>query len=278
MNSQQANKFLRELEISKAAALQAGQILLAHYRQPVEIWWKAPGDPVTAADQEASAFLLRTLKKEFPTDDVLSEEQPRSATNSSPRMWIIDPMDGTREFINHVDEFSVMIGLVMDGKPVAGVIHQPVTGKLYYGAAGAGAFLQESGRDLAIHASDERDPSRMTVAISRSHHTADVNLVCSRLGIERLLPSGSLGLKAGLISCGKAHLYIHAGSETSIWDTCAANIILSEAGGRMTDCDGGRLLYDPAQLRHARGVVASSGVIHERIVEAINDVRTIAGG
>jgi 3'(2'), 5'-bisphosphate nucleotidase len=145
-----------------------------------------------------------------------------------------------------------------------------------------GAFLRENGREIALHVSEEREPALMTIAISRSHHTADVDRACKRLGITRLgitrsIAFGSLGLKVGMICGGQAHLYIHPGPETSLWDTCAANAILTEAGGKMTSCDGTPLRYNPPDLRHTRGVVASTGVIHDRIVEAISDVRAITG-
>jgi 3'(2'), 5'-bisphosphate nucleotidase len=113
----------------------------------------------------------------------------------------------------------------------------------------------------------------MVVARSRSRHDAAVDDLCKRLGVTHSIVSGSVGLKAGLICEGLAHFYVHAGPETSLWDTCAPEAILTEAGGRMTDCDGVALRYDPRNVGNVRGVLASTGVIHDRIVEALADVR-----
>jgi 3'(2'), 5'-bisphosphate nucleotidase len=267
--------FTRELNIAAAAAIEAGALILGHYKRPPEVQFKGMDNPVTSADREASALLVRALSSQFPDDEVLSEELPASGGPSGPRRWIIDPLDGTQEFIRHVGEFSVMIGLVVAGRPALGIVYQPITRKLYYATTGAGAFLKEDERVVPLHVSMEKDPARMTAALSRSHHSRDVDRVCQRLRIGRSIVSGSLGLKIGLICEGRAHLYIHSGSGVWQWDTCAPEAILTEAGGRMTNCEGTPLLYG-TEFEHSRGVLASAGVVHERLLETISDVRSIA--
>ncbi|MBZ5600745.1 MAG: 3'(2'),5'-bisphosphate nucleotidase CysQ [Acidobacteriia bacterium] len=250
-------------------ALAAGQILAGQYAGENAVEWKANAEPVTLADRLANDFLVCELAKRFPDDGILSEEAPdRHEPCRNRRVWIIDPMDGTAEFIAHRDEFAVMIGLAVDGVPTLGVIYQPIGQKLYYAAAGEGAFLKTRGMCTALHVSAESDPQMMTVALSRSHHCADVDRICRRVGITKTLWSGSIGLKVGLICEGRAHVYLHTAKRVSQWDTCAPEAVLREAGGRMTDLYGMPLPYAGSELRHLNGVIASNGAIHARIVEA----------
>ena len=263
----------KELEIAKELAAKAGNILLERYQENPSVSWKGLDAPVTAADRAASEVLVRELKRLFPGDGILSEEeQDDPARLGRSRVWIIDPMDGTREFIDHFDEFAVMIGLAVDGKARLGIVYQPTTGKIYYATTGSGAFLEDRGARRRLLVSTEADPSRMTVALSRSHHSPQVDLLCDRLGIKETIRSGSIGLKVGLICEGRAHLYLHTGARTCQWDTCAAEAILREAGGQMTDAYGVPLRYNGPELRNLRGVIASNGAAHDRIVEITKSV------
>ncbi len=263
----------KELEIAKELATKAGNILLERYQENPSVSWKEIDAPVTAADRAASELLVGELKRLFPGDGMLSEEEQDDPTRlGMSRVWIIDPMDGTREFIDHLDEFAVMIGLAVDGMARLGVVCQPTTGKIYYATTGSGAFLEERGALRRLLVSTEADPSRMTVALSRSHPSPQVDLICNRLGIKGTIRSGSIGLKVGLICEGRAHLYLHTGARTCQWDTCAAEAILREAGGQMTDIYGAPMQYNDSELRNLRGVIASNGAAHDRIVEITESV------
>lgn len=258
-----------ELETACDLALRAGAILLGHYSRTAEVEWKEGGSPVTQADKDVNAFLIRELRNRFPHDSILSEEQARDAAAvMAPRIWILDPMDGTREFIDHNGEFSVMIGLAVDGHPAVGAVYQPTEDKLYSAAVGGGASLTQHGKQTRLTVSPVSDPARMTVAFSRSHQSPIVEAVCTYIGVTRFVRSGSIGLKVGLICERRAHLYLHTGSHISQWDTCAADIILREAGGRMTDKYGVQLRYGGEESRLLDGVAASTGTIHSLIVEA----------
>jgi 3'(2'), 5'-bisphosphate nucleotidase len=263
----------KELAVAKQLALDAGAVLMDYYQRTVSVYWKAPGDPVTAADREASELIVTDLVRKFPDHAVLSEEEPdnlRRLTES--HVWMIDPMDGTREFIEHRGEFAVQIGLVVDGAPVLGVVYQPTTKKLYYAAPGLGAFLEWNGTVTALHVSRERTAARMTMAVSRSHRSARVEAIRERLKIKNVIPMGSVGLKVGVVCEGLAHLYLHTGSRTHLWDTCAPEAILREAGGRMTDVSNEPLNYRASDLRNPNGLIASNGVIHERAVQVTQSV------
>jgi 3'(2'), 5'-bisphosphate nucleotidase len=263
----------KELEIAKELVAKAGNILLEHYQENPSVNWKGIDAPVTTADRAASELLVGELKRLFPGDGRLSkEEQDDLARLGRSRVWIIDPMDGTREFIDHLDEFAVMIGVAVDGMARLGVVCQPTAGKIYYATTGSGAFLEERGARRRLLVSTEADPSRMTAALSRSHHSSRVDLICDHLGIKETVRSGSSGLKVGLICEGRAHLYLHTGARTCQWDTRAAEAILREAGGQMTDAYGAPLRYNDPELRNLRGVIASNGVTHDRIVEITKSV------
>jgi len=165
----------RELEVAKNLALGAGNILMDYYKRGISIDWKAPGDPVTAADREASELIVSGVTREFPDHGVLCEEEPDDLSRlQRTHVWMIDPMDGTREFIEDRDEFAVQIGLVVDRTPVLGVVYQPTAGKLYYAARGLGAFLDSGGSVSKLHVSAEQVASRLTIVESRSHRSARV--------------------------------------------------------------------------------------------------------
>jgi 3'(2'), 5'-bisphosphate nucleotidase len=130
---------------------------------------------------------------------------------------------------------------------------------------GGGAFLTENRTTRLLRVSNESNPQAMTIALSRSHPSADVDVVQHDLGINKTIHYGSMGLKVGLICEGRAHLYLHSNRHTSQWDACAPDVILHEAGGRMTDVHNDPLRYNDAEVRNLRGVLASNGTIHDRI-------------
>jgi 3'(2'), 5'-bisphosphate nucleotidase len=262
-----------ELDVAKQLAVAAGGILLNYYQRGVSIDWKAPGDPVTAADRDASQFIVGNLKLEFPTHAILCEEEPDDLVRlERSHVWMIDPMDGTREFIEHREEFAVQIGLVIQGIPVLGVVYQPTTRKLYYAAQGLGAFLETDGAPTPLHVSPERVASRMIIAESRSHRSARVGAIRERLGIRESILTGSVGLKIGIVCEGRAHLYVHTGHRTHLWDTCGPEAILREAGGRMTDVSNNPLRYDTPEVKNLHGIIATNSVIHDRVVNVTQSV------
>jgi 3'(2'), 5'-bisphosphate nucleotidase len=263
----------KELAIAKKLALEAGSVLMEFYQQNYAVDWKAPGDPVTAADRKASQLIVTNLAREFPKHAILSEEEPDTLSRlGESHVWMIDPMDGTREFIEHRGEFAVQIGLVVDGTPVVGAVYQPTTKKLYYAARGIGAFLELDGVRSPLHVSKEETAARMTMAMSRSHRSARVDAICERLRIPNVLRMGSVGLKVGAVCEGLAHLYVHTGSRTNLWDTCGPEAILREAGGMMTDISNHPLQYDAQDVRNPNGLLASNGVIHQRALQVTQSV------
>jgi 3'(2'), 5'-bisphosphate nucleotidase len=271
MSSSHSSDLPDELVTAKELAVGAGNILLEHYGQSIAVQWKGHGDPVTAADKAASRFITRELKARFPGDGVFSEEEKDDTSRlSKSRVWIVDPMDGTTEFVAGRDEFAVMIGLAVDGQPALGLVYQPTDKKFYYASTGSGAFLEQGATRRPLRVSPEADPSRIVVAVSRSHDSARAKRVRDLLHIQSTLQLGSAGLKIGKICEGIAHLYVVLGAGTSQWDTCGPQAILHEAGGRMTDVHGNPLQFNTADPRNLHGLVASNGVIHQRVIEALS--------
>ncbi len=263
----------REIEITKNIAREAGRILMEIYVADHDVQWKGYDDPVTLADKKANEFIVKELQRHFPDDGILSEEATDTDVRlNKSRVWFVDPMDGTKQFIERIGEFSVMIGLAIDGEAALGVVYQPTTNKMYYAATGVGAFLEESLTTKRLRVSPTIDFGQMSAAMSRSHHSPKVDAVNAGLGILGKIQSGSVGLKVGILAEGRAHLYLHLGAKTNQWDTCAPQAIIENAGGKMTDREGKPLRYNTTEIRNLNGIMASNGLIHEQVVAAVAKV------
>lgn len=269
-----------ELEIARALVREAGEIVRVYHDQQDEIDWKGTdasgqrSDPVTAADQAVNSFLVERLSAAFPADGILAEESKDNDERlGKRRVWCIDPLDGTREFIARNGEFSIMVGLAIDGVAMLGVVFQPIQGLMYSGIREAGAWLG----DTPLHASQIEAPADMRLVVSRSHRNPITDAIKETLGISQERISGSVGLKCGLIARGEADLYLHPAPGTKEWDTCAPEAILSGAGGRMTDCWGRALVYNQRDVARHGGIVASNGRSHQRIVSLMIPTLAEAG-
>jgi 3'(2'), 5'-bisphosphate nucleotidase len=205
---------------------------------------KEDDSPLTMADLESQRAILQGLSALTPDIPVLSEESaqaPWSERQAWRELWVVDPLDGTREFVKRNGEFTINIALVQDHEPTLGLVAAPALGLLYWGAAGHGAFSEHRGAGrLPIHASVPHDPLR--VVGSRSHAGAATNDYLATLGPHVLRGIGS-SLKFCLVAEGNADLYPRFGP-TSEWDTAAGQAILEAAGGHVTRPDGHRLRYN----------------------------------
>lgn len=251
-------------------AREAGDIVMQYYDQDVSVELKKENEPVTLADKASNEYITGQLRELFPEDGILAEESKDNlARLYNHRVWVVDPMDGTREFIDKIGQFAVMIGLVQDRQPVLGVVYQPTTDKLYYAVKGQGAFVTRNGTKEALRISNTAAIEDMRLVISRSHRAELVDKMKDALHIEKEVSSGSVGLKVGLMLENKSDLYLHPNSKTKEWDTCAPEIILHEAGGKITDCWGEPLQYNKENVYNDKGFVASNGHAHSSIIEKI---------
>ncbi len=268
-----------ELETAISLARIAGKLILEHYATDFETHQKLGADnryePVTIADREASRVIVDGLGAAFPDDAILSEEeadQPEIRL-ASRRVWIIDPIDGTAGFVKKDGDFGVQIGLAENGVPVLGIVFLPFHDSMSYAVKGGGSFTAiGSGEPVRMSTSDRTDLSAMTIAVTRNHLTPRMKRIIEHFGFTNIVRRGSVGLKAGLIASRICDIYIHPSPRTKIWDTCAPQIILEEAGGMLTDIFGGPLRYDRAQLQNLNGILASNGAVHEQAVERLGSV------
>ena len=262
-----------EIKVATELARQAGAVLLKHYHSPFLVEQKVNAqtelEEVTAADREANELIVGRLQKEFPDDGILAEESTDSAHRlDKDRVWLIDPMDGTKNFINRDGDFAVQIGLAVGGESVLGVVYQPVRDVLYRAARNGGAWI-EAGEESAARLSVSKltRASEMVLASSRSHRSPRMERVVSAFGFKNETRRGSVGVKIGLIAERQADLYLHLSPSTKQWDTCGPEAILVEAGGCLTDLFGQPLRYNGLRVDNRNGIVATNGAAHEMVIE-----------
>lgn len=262
----------KELETAIALARLAGVRILEFYALEIIAEEKMGADnftePVTIADKTASRIIVEGLQKTFPADGILSEEEidvPERMDKA--RVWIIDPIDGTWGFIKKDGDFGVQIGLAENGEVIAGVVYLPFHDILYSASKNQGAFCSENGgAPKRLEVSVKTHYTEMNLASSRNHRSPKMHRIIEDFGFRQEIQRGSVGLKVGLIAQQIADLYIHLSPRTKYWDTCAPQIILEEAGGRMTDLFGFPLTYNLTDVQNHNGILATNGVAHEEVV------------
>jgi 3'(2'), 5'-bisphosphate nucleotidase len=228
-------------------ARQAGEAVMAVYRQPViAVRGKADASPVTEADGLAEAIILAGLARLDPATPVVAEEAASAGELPviGERFWLVDPLDGTKEFINRNGEFTVNIALIEAGEPVLGVVWAPAVDRLFAGARGHGAFTESAGVLRDIHCRPV-PADGLTVVASRSHHdAAALDSFLAGRPVAALCQAGS-SLKLCLVACGEADLYPRFG-RTMEWDIAAGHAVLAAAGGRV------RCVADGSELRYGK--------------------------
>ncbi|MDT5158623.1 MAG: 3(2), 5-bisphosphate nucleotidase [Acidobacteriota bacterium] len=269
-------EFERELRVGVELARRAGEAALAFYGKPLRVDHKDEfNEPVTQADRTVNELIVRTLREEFPDDGILAEESVDTERRlSRERVWMIDPVDGTKGFIAGTGDFAVQIGLAVGGRACLGVLYAPATDVLYWAARGHGAWVlrptSEGDRGPSaerLSVTVETELERMRLAESRSHRGPRMESLVRALGIRAEIKSHSVGIKVGLLVERQADLYIHLSSKTKQWDTCAPEVVLAEAGGRMTDLWGEPLTYNTPDVLNRNGLLASNGAAHASVVE-----------
>ena len=258
------------MEVAVAAARAACPKVLQHFRKGRQVEYKNNREPVTQADRECQEVITQALQQAFPLDGILSEEAADDSRRlHQKRVWIVDPVDGTQEFIEGILEFVIMIGLSIDGDPKLGVLLQPGSGRLYVGLPGYGSFRVEHGQTAELKVSERVQVHTMPVVLSRRHLTPFMEEIVDNVGFARNVRMGSAGLKAALIAEQGADCYFFASLGMKEWDMCAPAAVLLGAGAQLTDCWGHPLKFNQADVRLTHGFVASNGPQHDRIVEAI---------
>jgi len=263
-----------ELEFAVEIAKGASQIVMEHYKRGVDVRWKAKNDPVTDADEESTVYLIERIRQKYPDDSILIEEREDDKSRiQTLRTWIIDPLDGTQEFIDNRDEFTVMIGMIERGFPVVGAVALPVQNVVYAGAAGGGVFAyKENFERVPVTRKECNRISEIRLIVSRSHRSTKIDLIKQRLGIQNEIPCGSVGLKMIKVIIGEVDLYIHPGGKLKLWDVCAPNAIANAGGVVFTDVTGMQIDYLSSDYYVRKGVLVAGKELHKKVLEKISDL------
>ncbi|KAA3652570.1 MAG: 3'(2'),5'-bisphosphate nucleotidase [Proteobacteria bacterium] len=234
----------------------AGEVIMSIYRTDFSVRGKADQSPVTEADERAEALILPALAALLPGTPIVAEEAVAAGKVPSvaERFWLVDPLDGTKEFISRNGEFTVNIALVENDQPTLGVVLAPALGRLFAGTVGHGAFVEDADcrRPIAVRTVPE---AGLTVVASRSHgDAAALDAFLAGRKVAELRGAGS-SLKICLIAAGEADLYPRLG-RTMEWDIAAGHAVLAAAGGQLTEIDGAPLRYGKPDFANPHFVAA----------------------
>ncbi len=265
----------RELDVAREAALSAGEILERYFRDGgFEIEQKGKDNPVTTADFDADHELNRLLRGPFPDYGWLSEETADSSERlSCQRVWIVDPLDGTKEFIKGIPEFVIAIALAEDGKPILGVTYNPIKREMFWCARGRGCYM-ESGTAFPGCPVDRLESRSHRVHVTLTPTLENATVLASRSetsrgewkayeGKLRVNSIGSVAYKLALVAAGRADATFTR-TPKSEWDIASGAALIIEAGGRITDIDGSEMRFNKPSVK-LKGFVASNALLHQEI-------------
>ena len=254
-----------ETHLAIQAALEAGKKVMNVYNQEFSLTLKKDNEPLTEADVKSNQIIQKIISDSG--HPILSEESVDDKKRlDSKKIWIIDPLDGTSDFINKTGEFTIMISLVEDHIPILGLIYWPTKSTLYLAQKGQGAFKSENDGWSKLSVSNVSELENCRAVGSRYHISEIEQNLIKRLNISQFTSKGS-SLKVADISSGNAELYFTTTNKIKQWDTCASYCLITEAGGKMTDMFGNDLKYNTERLNHENGLLVSNGLIHNHIIK-----------
>ena len=264
MNNIPISNKIPELDIAINAAQEAGNIILKIYEKDFKTFTKTDNSPVTDADLQSNKIIKEILS--VTKHSILSEEDVDDKNRlSNDMVWIIDPLDGTSDFIDKTGEFTVMIALIENQKPILGVIAWPTEKTLFVAQKNCGAFRYSDNKWEKISVTKISELPKCRTIGSRHHLSDKEKDFIEKIGIKDFTSIGS-SLKVGKISSGQAEVYITTTNKMKEWDTAASHCIISEAGGKMTDMLGNELTYNNENVYHQNGILVTNGLIHEKIL------------
>ncbi len=288
-SAEPAHGFGPDLAVAFVAAQRAGLRVMRAFGRPQKVVEKAPGQPLTPADLEADRILREELLRARPGYGWLSEETAdRPDRLDAERVWIVDPIDGTRSFIAGRPEFAISVGLAEAGVAMVGVILNPATGEIFWAVRGGGAYLARLPRPSAGRGEpvplDRLPEPPVRLAVTRRSLRDEVVIFASRSEIAagefdpwgggageagrwRIEPVGSTAYKLARVAAGTGDIFLSRGPKSE-WDICAGELIVEEAGGRATDLRGEPLSYNRPDPR-VHGILATNGGLHEEFLEFV---------
>lgn len=257
-------------------ARDAAREIMEVYQRPFAVDFKGPNDPVTEADRRANELICGRLRQTFPGIPIVAEESPPeqwARYRQSERVFFVDPVDGTREFVAKNDDFVVMIGLLEGDGPTHGVMHAPARQTVWAGVLGKGAFRQDAdGTRRKLEPLVERPLSEARVLASKSQRTPLNTAALEALQPQQVLSIGSAGLKGAAVADGRADIYLAPEFAGSRWDSCAPEAIIRALGGLFTDARGKSINYRAAGVENNRGAVAAPPRLHAEVIQRISDL------
>ncbi|MEA5573603.1 3'(2'),5'-bisphosphate nucleotidase CysQ [Calothrix sp. UHCC 0171] len=267
------------LEIARPITWKASELLRSFYQgtanQNLNIQYKDGkiDDPVTAADIAVSNYLLENLQAELGTEDFgyISEETYQGEQLKNEFVWIIDPLDGTKDFIDKTGEYAIHLGLVKSGRPVLALIAVPELEKIYYATKDGGTFVEtRDGIIQKLQLSTTKTIEELIVLVSRSHRSEPLDYILSNLPCKNHKNLGSIGCKIASIVEAKADVYISLSGKSAPkdWDIAAPELILTEAGGLYTNYNRSLLQYNTGDANQWGGLLASNGKYHDILCQA----------
>jgi 3'(2'), 5'-bisphosphate nucleotidase len=254
-----------ELDIAIKAAIEAGNAILEIYQKDYKTSTKNDDSPITDADLKSNEVIKEILSQ--TKHWILSEEDKDDLQRiTQETIWIVDPLDGTSDFIDKTGEFTVMISLIKNKKPILGVIGWPTENTLFVAQKGSGAFRFSNEKWEKISVTKISEVPKCRTVGSRHHLSDKEKSFIKKLGIEDFTSIGS-SLKVGKISSGEAEAYITTTNKMKEWDSAASYCIISEAGGKMTDMLGNDLTYNNKDVYHQNGILVTNSLVHNKIIE-----------
>ena len=262
-----------ELETALTAAGAAGAYLLEAYER-FQVIPDAPADISTEADRRSQEIILQAIRAAFPGDALCAEESTATlsgAQQTGDRLWIVDPIDGTRGFARKNGEFSVMIGFVEAGQIGVGVVHQPAARRLTYAVRGSGCWRRDGDatEPVACHVTAVSELGNCTLTQSRSRTPGKRSRWVEAMKPAHVVESYSAGIKLALVARGEADVYLNTYEAFHDWDICAGHILVSEAGGQVTGTGGEDLRYGLPGAWQRHGLLATNGALHGKALAAI---------
>ncbi len=260
------------LETASRLAMEAAQVVLDLAKKPILKNRKEDRSWITEADLRSDQILKEGLAKAFPDHSILSEESGLSGNQSSEWVWMVDPLDGTKAYAKGIPGFSVMVGLLKEGKPYLGVVVDPLEGLVYQAVRGEGAFVIKQGKKSRLSVSDRSDFSEMPLVTSPGFPEDILAQIVDRLRLPVINPINSVGIKVGLVVRQVADIYI-SHHPVHYWDTCAPQVILEEAGGCFTRLDGKPLAYaGSSDFSHQALTLASNATRHNELASLLSNI------
>jgi 3'(2'), 5'-bisphosphate nucleotidase len=256
----------QELAAARAAAEQAAAVIMDLYGR-FEAIADAPASITTVADRESQEVILQALSAAFPGDAFRAEEATPTLArlpHAGRRLWVIDPIDGSRGFARKNGEFSVMIAMVEGDEPVVGVVLEPATGVRTFASRGSGCWRCDHGREpVAVRVTATASLAEATLIQSHTNPSRGPTLPVQRLQPRTVVERYSAGIKLAWVARGEADLYASTYDVMNDWDLAAGHILVTEAGGRVTTLDGRPHRYGATSPAHAGGLLASNGRLHD---------------